>query len=181
MSTLTPQPPPDLVALQQLVARAQAGDDSVLPELKACLAKHPELWHYCGDIAQGAIEALLNLVAGKDLLVRESVLLRMDEIRKTLAGPTPTPLETLLIDRIVVSWLQTAFCDLQHVSSSQEHHRRRLDSAHRRYLQAIKALATVKKLLAKPPTLLQISPFQRPEPMRGRGRGREHGLVAVEN
>jgi hypothetical protein len=34
---------------------------------------------------------------------------------------------------------------------------RRLDSAHRRYLQAIRALATVRKLLPRPPTPVEIA------------------------
>jgi hypothetical protein len=77
----------------------------------------------------------------------------MELMRAELAGPDPTPLERLLVERIVACWLQLHYIDIRLPQSEAkltmkqvEYLEDRRDRAHRRYLSAIKTLATVRKL-----------------------------------
>jgi hypothetical protein len=81
-----------------------------------------------------------------------SLRLQAEEMNRNLAGPTPTSLEQVLVDRLVAAWLGTQYMELS-VASGQDNGLRvvevrmkQLDSAHRRFLTAAKALATVRRL-----------------------------------
>jgi hypothetical protein len=143
---------PALDELHALVARARAGDLDVLPKLRTVLAEHSEVWQ-CGDIAIMARDSWISLVAGQDLAMKELLTRKAEALRAELAGPDPTPLERLLVDRIVASWLQVYHSDAMvtqadGVSIRQaEFAGKRQDAAHRRYLTAVGALATIRKLL----------------------------------
>jgi hypothetical protein len=152
---------PWLADVEPMLDRAQKGDTSVLPELRAWLDSHPDIWKQAGDLALHAQECLLNLVAGQDLFARESILRKLSEIKLELAPSSC--LEKLLADRIALCWLAVHYAEYDAVQARQngnnptlaEHARKRLDSAHRRYLDSIKQLAVVRKLL-KP----AVSPLQ---------------------
>ncbi|MBL8798579.1 MAG: hypothetical protein JNM56_32080 [Planctomycetia bacterium] len=99
-AALTPLP------FAQLLERAQAGDETVLPELRRQLAESPELWQRCGDLAQHAEVTWLQLIAGRDLFLQESVRRKLDDLKHELLGDSPTPLERLLAERLAVAWLE---------------------------------------------------------------------------
>src|SRR5262249_26961279 len=85
----TPPPTQDPAArahLESLVQRAQQGDECVLPELRQVLDAHPELWQRCGDLALQAQTAWLQLISGKDLLLREAVQRKLDQMKEELVG-----------------------------------------------------------------------------------------------
>ena len=71
-------------------------------------------------------------------------------MRDELAGETA--IERLLVERIVTCRLHLHFLELSLESQKStsidlaEHYQRTIDRAHKRYLAAIKALATVRKL-----------------------------------
>src|SRR5262245_15782375 len=58
-----------------------------------------------GDLAKQAQLTLIDKFCGKNLLLKESVTRKLDLLREELAGPNPTPLERLLVERIVACWL----------------------------------------------------------------------------
>ena len=180
MSTATTTPPkqdgedPVLERLQRLVTRAEQGDESVLPELRAALDANPWVWQRYGDLGRQSEAAWLQLVAGKNLLLLESASRKAEQLRAELAGPAPSPLERLLVERIVATWLQVHYSDAsyaqlkgtnpaQHTAALQ-----RQNSAQQRYLQAVKALATVRKLLR--PGLSPVDLALRPVPEQPAGR-----------
>src|SRR4051812_5496056 len=95
-----PTPDPEALArLQSLVQRAQRGDESVQPELRELLDAHPEIWQRCGDLALQAQAAWLRLISGPDLLLRESLQRKLEQLKSDLAGTDPSPLEKLLVER----------------------------------------------------------------------------------
>jgi hypothetical protein len=70
-------------------------------------------------------------------------------MRTELAGPTPTPLEKLLVERIVTCWLQLQDADIRCARAKDlninqaDYHQRRIDHSHKRFLSGIKTLACV--------------------------------------
>ena len=79
---------------------------------------------------------------------------KIEQMRKELGGPAPSPLEQMLVERIICCWLQVNEADRSFRTregggtlAQGEYWQRRLDRAHRRFLQSIKALAQIRKLL----------------------------------
>jgi hypothetical protein len=85
-------------------------------------------------------------------VTRAAVQAKMRELRKELEGPRPTPLESLLAERIVTCWLEVQIADLAAATTSPpseqiaKHHDEMRSRAEARYYRAIKALAAVRKL-----------------------------------
>jgi hypothetical protein len=147
----------DRVALEKLhavVRRAQAGDRTALPDLRKALDEHPGYFDHAGDLALMAQHTWLDLLSGTDLFIRETVERKLQEMRVELAGANPSPLEMLLVERIVACWLQLNHSDTVFAGnqSSPEAVRKELmkrqESAQRRYVDAIKQLAQLRKLVS---------------------------------
>jgi hypothetical protein len=175
--------------LQELVRRAQEGDRAVLPLLRQALGTNPDIWQRVGDLAAQAQAAWLHLLAGADLFLYEGVQRKLDELKAELAGPAPSPLETLLVERVAACWLQTMYADALYAqargpeSTPTARHElmRRQESAQRRYLMAIKQLALVRKLL-KPslsPYALACQPVPEGKPVAARGEASALRFAAV--
>jgi hypothetical protein len=147
--------------LKDLLKRAETGDRSVLSELREALDNHPEIWQVYGDIATQAEGVLIQLAAGDNLLMAESLQRKLRELKHDLGGDSPSALESLLIARITATWLQSHYYDAlitQNSNTSEARAKmlqRHQDGAHRRHLTALKTLATVRKLLTPP-----LSPFE---------------------
>ncbi len=146
--------PAALAGLQEVLERARRGDVAVLPELRETLEARPEIWKHCSDLAAIAERAWIALIAGPDLLVGESLMMRMGELRAELAGADPTPLERLAVERVVIAWLQAWYSDLAAAGSGDvppkvaafallQRHGTRPRSDH---LAALATLATIRRL-----------------------------------
>ena len=156
---------PGVGRLAELVERAQQGDLSVLPLLRDALVADPAVWQQYGDLAAQAQEAWLQLLAGTDYMLAESVRLKLGALRHELGAEGASPLEKLLIERIVACWLQTHYADAlyaqargpQSTASVRQELMKRQESSQRRYLAAIKQLALVRKLLRPALSPLQLA------------------------
>jgi hypothetical protein len=91
--------------LLALTDRAQKGDKTALPALRELLKEPAAADLLGGDLAKQAQLTLINKFSGQNLLFRESLTRKLDLLREELAGPNPTPLERLLVERIVACWL----------------------------------------------------------------------------
>ena len=157
-------------ALQQLLTRAQQGDRTVLPELRRVLDQDRSLWIEFGNLALQAEAGLVKLAAGNDLFLAESIMRKQADLKIELAGGDTNPLVKALAERAAICALQVAYFDglLSGRPGSSvailEPLRKQLDSANKRYLNAIKMLATVKKLLR--PSISPIDIASRLEPRR---------------
>jgi hypothetical protein len=95
---------------------------------------------------------LVHRAAGKNLVAREALLRKLELMRSQLAGTDPTPLERLLVDRVLIGWLALHEAEVGYERAGSltiaqaDFYRRRLDSLHRRFLSAIRTLATVRRL-----------------------------------
>lgn len=153
--------PPSEGELRELIGHATQGDRAALPALRRLLDAAPALWRHAGDVARVAEAAWVDLIAGRDLLVRESLTRSVAALKAELAGPSAPPLERLLAERVACCWMQAGQADAasaqlrgQGPTAAQlDLLQRRQEQTQRSLLAAIKALATVRKLgVAAAPT-----------------------------
>jgi hypothetical protein len=86
--------------LQEVVRRAERGDRSALPELRRLLDREPAIWRHAGDLGKIAEASTIELTAGHDLLLAESLARSVGELKSELAGPDPSRLDRLLAHRV---------------------------------------------------------------------------------
>jgi hypothetical protein len=145
--------PAETAAINKMLCRAQAGDQSVLPELRKFLDSRPDFCDHVGDLSLHLLDNLLGAAAKGSLLVRETVARKAKAMEEELAGPSPTPLEGLLARRAVLCWLLVHIAELDAADLAAKgvaegiHVQRRADSANRRFMQTLKTLSTVRRLI----------------------------------
>ena len=138
--------------VKQLAGRAQDGDEAAMEELRTLMRDDSKLLDLPYAVIETLVAEQLKAAFGQDLLMREGMEQRMRAMRKELAAEGNTPLERLLIDRIVVCWLQVQHPDHRYASldscsiAQGDYFQRFQDRAHRRFLSACKALAVVRRL-----------------------------------
>ncbi len=148
-----PVEPPILEQLKSLVDRAKAGDATATPELRATLERHPEVWQYAGDLSAMVEHAWTQSLAADYALASESIRLTIDEMKKDLAGEHPTRLERMLVDQVISCWLELKHAEHTHASVERSSLDRaafalkRLESGQKRYLDAVKTLTAIRKLM----------------------------------
>ena len=139
--------------IKALLKQAEEGDKTVLPALRAYMDQAPGYWEQRGDMAQATQRALIALAGGeKNLVIQETLARKCAALTQELAGPTPSPLERLLVERVVLCWLHLHYAEglrlkTKEVTFQQEEfHQRRISKMHARYLSAIRTLAQVRRL-----------------------------------
>ena len=110
--------------LREVLERAEQGDRSALPELRRLLDANPRAWQAWGDVAALAEAAGIDLAAGPNLVLKESLARKLAALKAELAGPAPSALERLLIERAVVCWMQAAYGDVTCAQASRGCRRR---------------------------------------------------------
>ena len=149
--------------LTQLVKRGMAGDREALPAIRELLDRTSTLWQNATDLASQVEKKWLRVLAGDDFVTQEILSRQAAMLKAQLAGPTPAPLEQLLVERIAVCWLQIQQAELRAadrlgkngwvLSNAEEN---RLDKVNRRFLAAVKSLAQVRKLI-RPGAAVQVN------------------------
>jgi hypothetical protein len=139
--------------VKTLLKHAEQGDTTVLPALRAYMDLAPGHWEKLGDLARATRMALIHQAAGEQNLVRQETIARKcTALTQELAGLTPSPLERLLVERIVLCWLHLHSAEglrlqMKEVTCQQEaFHQQRISKAQARYLAAIRTLAQVRRL-----------------------------------
>jgi hypothetical protein len=143
--------------LQELADKAEGGEDGARLELRRRLREEtPEVVAGCSDSARSYRRLLAERASGGNPLRKEAISERADRMALELAGENPTPLEVLLSQRVASLWV---LVELQEALLAAWYYKakatsptfvlqmaRLQESAHRRYLAAIKTLAQVQKL-----------------------------------
>lgn len=153
--------------LRELLNRARNGDQSALPRVRAILQNPEAVELLGGNLARQVEKKFVANAAGDDLVLREALLRELEALRTELAGPSPTPVDRLLVERVVACWLQVQDADLRYASVQGENPppawndwlQRRMDRTHRRYLSALRSLALVRRL-ARPLLLVNVAAKQ---------------------
>ena len=108
-----------------------------------------------GDMFHAAETAWLELIAGDDMELLESLRKNLDSGQQRLSEDGDTPLVQLLIRRVTLCEIQTLFADATYASCQDvslpqaKFLLSRQRTMHQRLLQAIKALAMVRRLVRR--------------------------------
>jgi hypothetical protein len=141
--------------LKHLLERANAGDETALPELKQAFDRHPELTAWLGDLVRLAHDSILNWAAGSCLGAREAIARQASELRERLLTEARSELEKLLIDRLVICWMEVYAAEVHLAERLAQGAapnvvtlavQKVLDRTHQRFLGSVRCLATVQKL-----------------------------------
>lgn len=159
-------------AFDDVVRLANDGDCAAIDTLAKLLDDHPQLWQQVGDLAKNSEMLLILKVAGNDCLTRESIARQVKTMRETMTSPRPSPMEKLLIDQIIICFLQQQYVNIQHPTAGDvdipagRFILQQRESAQRMFNAAQNALTTFRRFT--PPQLTvtrgeETVPFRRPE------------------
>jgi hypothetical protein len=143
----------DLEELAKVIDKAANGDASTIPVIREAIKKNLGIIDaFGGNLAQTALDSFIKALSEKNVLFRECLNAKLTTMRGELAGPTPSCLEWLLVERVVACWLQVQDADIRYAQAGNlslaqaEYFQRRMNHAHKRYMSAVKTLAVVRKL-----------------------------------
>lgn len=131
----------------QVIREAGNGDPTAVAKVREVLTgpSRSIVLEQAGDLARQceriAFSALGSDQKGAEIVIRE----KMSALRLELAPANA--IEALIIDRIVQCWLQLHMTEIQamRLSSPNRTLESRVDSLNRRYMQALRTLATVRR------------------------------------
>lgn len=169
-----------LAKLEELSDKAADGDKKARGELRRVLcASSPAVVAEASKLAKKGEWGLIKIAAAGDPLMEEALLARLDLMRSEIAGPDPSPLEVLLVEKIVAVWMLTELLELLlNAQLSASAKRERVshsflkfylgwqEQAHRRLLSTVRELARVRRLQSGIPasqTNVQINLSKKPD------------------
>jgi hypothetical protein len=166
-----------------LVRRAEQGDATVVLELRKVLDQQPRLWRAAGDeggvvpqLAHTTESLWLHRIAGDNPFFRESIARQTRALRRELLGEAPAPLEKLLVDRIVCTWLGVQYAEAHHARTMREqtfdqgaYDQERILRYQKLHPAAVKALAQLRRL---PRPVVRVNVAERQVNVAGTAPGR---------
>ena len=98
-------------------------------------------------MAEFAYKRLVDVSAGDQVALRESLNVGRLAMRQDLGYEEASALDRLLIDQVVLCWLRLHYVEFHHTAiSNRDHWERKLSATQRRYLRACETLARVRRL-----------------------------------
>jgi hypothetical protein len=155
--------------IDELIARSSRGDAGALPELRTLLDERPDLVAASSDLAGRVETSWVDLIAGSDLVLRESIFRRLDAMESELLAAGDSLVERLLATRVLTSWLVTHYCEqsLAHAARNAPARvgemQRRLDGANVQFARAAKSLVELRRLMGRK-TKKPAAPNEQPLP-----------------
>jgi hypothetical protein len=153
-----------LKELQALSDKVESGENGALLKLRRAVQQSsPEVIAFCANIAQDYRRMPAEIASGGDPLAKEAIVERAELLAQEIAGENASPLEVLLAGRVASLWVlaetQEALLFAWYQRGKAKHTSptyllqmcKVQESVNRRYLQAIKTLAQVRKLQANTP------------------------------
>ena len=139
-------------ALQRVRWRANAGDQRAREVLKKFLDAHPDFWSQVGNLALHAESSLVEAATGGEWFASEAVKREAARLRQSLLGRSPTPLETMAVERLALTWLQLQYVESRFTQAQQDlgwakYWLRRQEQADKLYRSAVRSLALIRELL----------------------------------
>lgn len=136
--------PARVAKLEELAARAQSGDKAAIAELGRVLDENPQLWQTVGDLSAHVEKIFIDLLAGNNRLVAESLVRQVASMRMQFLGDSPSPAQKMVVDEIIAAWLSIKHAEIKAAEPSDDHlnrarfYEKRLEAARRQFLAAIR-------------------------------------------
>jgi hypothetical protein len=114
-----------------------------------------------GDLAKYIEQSLIGMISGDNLVLGESLRVKVDDLRDSLRGEVEDDVDRLLVDHIVVTWLETQHTRMAAIQP-QQHIRDarfwddRYERANTRFLAAIRELIRVREALGDEAGVIQL-------------------------
>jgi hypothetical protein len=171
-----------LAKLEKLSDKVANGDKKARGELRRALRESgPEVIREASELARMGQRFLIKTATRGRTLAEEALVVRLEMMRSEIAGPDPSPLESLLVEKIVSVWMLTELLDLLLSAqlTTELPKRQRMshsflkfylgwqERAHRRLLSAIRELARVRRLQSGVPNSQTNVQINLPKPEGG--------------
>jgi len=139
------------VDLKLLIRRAEEGDEDALRNLRLLIDGDPGTWRPFGDLTEYVTRQFIDLLAGKNVAVRESLTRYLETMKVNLNDGQNSQVCKLAVDQVLMTWLDSHY---QILLASQgglsKTARVRLESrvqrAQKRYTAALETLTRVKQV-----------------------------------
>jgi hypothetical protein len=145
----------------ELFAKARSGDTDAQARVYRLLQERKWV-DWIGNIGRQATANLIRKAAGGDPVWEAGLTQKVDKLWNDLLGEKPTVLDKLLVRRVVNGWIAVHALELELTTRppaearDRDHLDRALSRAQRRFTEAARELARVRKL-ALPAILLNIA------------------------
>ena len=143
----------DQPSFEEMVKAARQGDRSVMPALRKIMWANPELFKHNGDLASQTAIHWIDLIAGRDLFYRESLIMKVVGLRSDLIAETNgAVVEKLLVEQAVSTWLQLYYHENREATDPAqniqvgEFRLRKIESAFNRHMRSLNALASMRNI-----------------------------------
>jgi hypothetical protein len=144
--------------MQALLKKANGGDAEAIQQLHTFVKNNPEIWKVVGNMGLHAKTAWIELIAGSDRLMVESLNGTFVERVSSLMTDTGSPLERMSAERVALTWLSCNYHETQVAQKRKsgglteaqaKSQLNLLEQAQKLHFQALKEHATISKLLGK--------------------------------
>jgi hypothetical protein len=133
--------------------------------LRRLFNEDPELWQAAGNMAKRTLDHLLRTYYVQSAYVQECVQRRVEKMREEFGYGQASPLECLLIEQILVCYVNLYVLEINSAGKLCESHSRetglywdrRLTGAQRRFRRVCESLARVRKLSRNTPLQFNIA------------------------
>jgi hypothetical protein len=163
--------------LQELIRKTQKAEPKSedVAALRKLLDEHPAMWRAAGNMAQRTLSHVCRLYFQDSSYAQECVLRRLNELRADFGYEAAPPLERLLIEQVLVCYVNLYALEINAAGKLVESHStetglywdRRLIGAQRRFVRATESLARLRRLAAL--TLAKTNQTSQPETSKARG------------
>lgn len=143
---------PTKETFQRLVRQAQKGDRDAAEQLQRIVRNREEIWGPYADLNRHVEVTLIAMISGEDLVLRESLRSKLDNLKNSIRGRSDNPIDGLLVDQIMIAWLELLYTQMATLQA-QDHQRdsvfweARYGRAHSRYLAAVRELVDIREIL----------------------------------
>jgi hypothetical protein len=134
--------------------RAARKDESQLPALESYFKENPNLFKEISPLVTAVLYGLIEKLSSgavTDAIFNEEIKIR----QRSLMEQGASPLERMLIENVMMSWLRLVYAELERNESSVagsslkyvKHTGEELTRAQKRFVQSVEALARIRGLL----------------------------------